>query len=94
MSLLMYGSVAGAVINLALVGVLLYVYGTSYRKMRTGFTLGLMVFAAFFLVQNVITLYSYTSMMSYYAAGVDLHVALFTWAQTAGLGVLVATTWK
>ncbi len=94
MSLLMYGSVGGAIVNLVLVGLLLFAYSSSYRQMRTGFTLGLLVFALFFLVQNLITLFSYVTMMSYYAAGVDLHVALFTWAQTAGLGVLVATTWK
>lgn len=94
MSLLMYGSVAGAALNLVLVGLLLFVYASSYRKLRTGFTLGLLVFAGFFLVQNLITLFSYVTMMSYYVAGVDLHVALFTWAQTAGLGVLVFTTWK
>ncbi len=46
------------------------------------------------MLQNGIVIYSYVTMMSYYAAGVDLHVALFTWAQTAGLGILVITTWK
>ncbi len=94
MSLLMYGSVAGAAVNLVLIGTLLYVYGSTYRKMRTGFTLGLLIFAALFMLQNGIVIYSYVTMMSYYAAGVDLHVALFTWAQTAGLGILVITTWK
>lgn len=94
MSMLMYGSIGGAAANIVLVGVLLYVYGGTYSKMRTRFTMGLLVFATLFLVQNAITLFSYVTMMSYYAAGVDLHVALFTWAQTAGLGILVATTWK
>lgn len=94
MSVLMYGSVIGASINLILLGLLLYVYGTTYAKLRTGFTLGLLVFASLFLFQNAVTLYSYTTMMSFYVAGVDLHVAIFTWAQTAGLGILVATTWQ
>lgn len=94
MSELMYGSIVGASINLLLLGVLLYVYATTYAKFRTGFTLGLLIFAGLFLFQNAVTLYSYSTMMSYYAAAVDLHVAIFTWAQTAGLGILVATTWK
>jgi hypothetical protein len=94
MSLLMYASVVGAAANLVFVGLLLYVYGTTYKKMKTGFTLGLIIFATLFLIQNIITLFSYLTMMSLYASGVELHVTLFTWTQTIGLGVLLATTWK
>ncbi|MFQ6013062.1 MAG: hypothetical protein ACE5LS_05405 [Thermoplasmata archaeon] len=94
MSMLMYVSIGGAVANLLFVGALLYVYGTTYQRMRTGFTLGLLVFAGLFLLQNAVTLFSYLTSMSIYAAGVDLHVALFTWTQTLGLGVLLATTWR
>lgn len=94
MSELMYASVAGAAANLAFLGLLLYVYGTTYRQMRTSFTLGLLVFAALFLIQNLVTLWSYLTMMSLYASGVEMHVAVFTWAQTLGLGALLVTTWK
>ncbi len=94
MSFLMYASIAGAAANLVLLGLLSYVYGSTYRQLRTGFTLGLLVFAGLFVVQNAITLFSYLTAMPIYAAGVDLHVALFTWAQTVGLGVLLGTTWK
>jgi hypothetical protein len=94
MSTLMYVSVVGAAANLLFVGALLFVYGTSYQKMRTGFTLGLLVFAALFLLHNAITLYSFITMMPIYAAGLDLQVTLFTWVQTVGLGVLVVTTWR
>lgn len=94
MGVLMWASVAGAAGNLLLLGLLLYVYGTNYRRMRTAFTLGLVVFAALFLFQNVVTLYSYLTMMPLYASGVEGHVALFTWAQTVGLGALLAATWQ
>ncbi|MEE9173765.1 MAG: hypothetical protein V3U30_02175 [Thermoplasmata archaeon] len=94
MSTLMYVSIIGAAANILFVGALLYVYGTSYQKMRTGFTLGLLVFAALFLLHNAITLFSFVTMMPIYAAGVDLQVALFTWVQTVGLGVLLVTTWR
>lgn len=90
----MYVSIIGASANILFVGVLLYVYATSYQRMRTGFTLGLLVFAALFLLHNAITLYSYVTMMPIYAAGVDLQVAAFTWVQTVGLGVLLLTTWQ
>ncbi len=94
MSTLMYASVVGAAANILFVGVLLYVYGSSYQKMRTGFTLGLLTFAALFLLHNAITLYSFVTMMPIYAAGVDLQVATFTWVQTVGLGVLLVTNWR
>jgi hypothetical protein len=94
MSTLMYVSIIGAGANLLFVGALLYVYGTSYKNMRTGFTLGLLVFAALFLLHNAITLFSFVTMMPIYAAGVDLQVALFTLVQTVGLGVLLVTTWR
>ncbi len=94
MSMLMYASVAGASLNIALLVLLLLVYGTTYSKMRTRFTLGLLIFALLFLTQNAITLFSYVTMMSFYAEAVDMHVALFTWAQTAGLAILLVTTWK
>lgn len=94
MTMLMYASVAGAGLNLAILGLLAFVYATSYRQIRTGFTLGLLVFAGLFVVQNAVTLWSYLTMMSYYAAGVELHVAVFTWAQTVGLAVLAYVTWQ
>ncbi len=90
----MYASVGGAAANLVLVTLLLYIYGTTYRKMKTGFTLGLALFAGLFLIQNAVTLYSYLTMMPIYAASVELHVTLFTVTQTVGLGVLLGTTWK
>ncbi len=94
MSTLMYVSVVCAAAKILFVGAMLYVYGNSYQKMRTGFTLGLLVFAALFLLHNAITLFSFVTMMPIYAAGVDLQVALFTWVQTVGLGVLLVTTWR
>ena len=94
MSTLMYVSVVGASANMLFVGALLFVYGTSYQKMRTGFTLGLLIFAGLFLLHNAITLYSFVTMMPIYAAGVDLQVATFTWVQTVGLGALLVTTWR
>jgi hypothetical protein len=90
----LYLSIVGAAANIVIVILLLYVYGSTYRKMKTSFTLGLLVFAALFLVHNFITLFSYLTRMSFYASGLEDHVAIFTWAQTIGLGALLITSWK
>jgi len=83
-----------ALINVALLIGLLVTYGNSYRKVRAEFTAGLVFFAAFFLIQNLLSLYSYLAMFMFYAAGVSALVLAITVAQTAGLAVLVWMSWR
>ena len=78
-------------INVLLLIGLLWIYASSFRKIRTEFTTGLLFFAALFLVQNLISLYSFLSMFMYYAPGVTWIVLTITVAQTAGLGVILWT---
>jgi len=78
-------------INVLLLIGLLWIYATSFRKIRAEFTAGLLFFAALFLVQNLISLYSFLSMFMYYAPGVTWIVLTITVAQTAGLGVILWT---
>jgi hypothetical protein len=73
---------------LFLVG-LMAIYGNSFRKIRAEFTAGLLFFAAMFLVQNLLALYSYVTMFMYFASGVAPLVLAITVAQTAGLAVLL-----
>ena len=83
-----------ALINVVLLIGLLVTYGNSYRKVRSEFTAGLIFFAAFFLIQNLLSLYSYLAMFMFYAAGVSALVLAITVAQTAGLAVLVWMSWR
>jgi len=76
-------------INVLLLIALIGIYGNSFRKIRAGFTAGLLFFAGMFLVQNLLSLYSYVAMFMYYASGVENLVLAFTVAQTAGLAVLL-----
>ena len=49
----LYASAVFALANTVLIVVLLALYLSSFRKVRSTFTIGLIVFALFFLVQNL-----------------------------------------
>ena len=77
--------------NVLLLMGLLWIYASSFRKVHAEFTVGLLFFAALFLVQNLISLYSFLTMFMYYAAGVTWIVLTITVVQTAGLGFVLWT---
>ena len=76
-------------INVLMLLGLIVVYGNSFRKIQGEFTAGLLFFAGFFLVQNLLALYSYVAMFMYYASDVGTLVLAITVTQTAGLAVLL-----
>ncbi|MBI5226730.1 hypothetical protein HY994_05890 [Candidatus Micrarchaeota archaeon] len=80
-------------VNLVLLSVLLYVYVGNYRTIRTGFGLGLVVFAAMLAVQNALALYFHVMMVDYYSAAVMGHALWLDAAQSAALLVLAWKTW-
>ena len=69
---LMWATVGLAAVDAALAGGLLLVYGRNYAKVRAPFTLGLVMFAGFFLAQNLVALYAYLTMMQFFPP--ELHV--------------------
>ena len=78
-----------SLVNVILLVGLITIYGNSLRKIRAEFTIGLLFFGAFFLLQNLIALYSYITMFMYFATDVAGLVLAITVAQTAGLAVLL-----
>src|SRR5438552_17969336 len=58
MGLLMWGAVAGAVLNIVLTALLASVYARNARKVPTMFTAGLLTLAGLLLVGNAATLWS------------------------------------
>lgn len=94
MGILMWAAVAGAMLNIGLTGVLAYVYAGNARRVPTSFTAGLLTFALLLLVGNVVTLWSFSTMMPVYASGLELYVLGYTWAQAIGLLVLSFVSWK
>lgn len=59
----MDASVVVAVATIALAGLLFALYRKVYAQTRTRFGLALLVFAAAFVLQSALTLYSYVAMM-------------------------------
>ena len=81
-------------ISALLLGALIHVYIKNLRKIKSKFTIGLFVFALLFLVQNLISLYYYATMMEYYVPEVENHVFILTLLQTIGFAILLKITWE
>ena len=73
---------------------LLYIYAKNLRKIKSKFTAGLFIFAALFLLQNLVSLYFYFTMNDYYVAEVTAHVFIFTLLQAIAFLVLLIITWE
>ena len=73
---------------------LLYVYYRNFTKIKSKFTLGLMVFALLFIVQNIVSLYYFLTMMDYYVPEVEIHVFILTFLQFLGFLILLKITWE
>src|SRR5437016_8664104 len=82
-------------ISSALLGLLLFVYGRNAAQIRSKFAIGLVVFAALFLIQNVAGMWIYMSMNEDPRLGavVALPMLVLNAMETGALGTLVAITW-
>ena len=94
MGVMMGVAIAGTLLNIGLTAVLVYVYTGNARRVPTSFTAGLLTFALFLLVGNVVTLWSFSTMMPVYASGLEPYVLGYTWAQAIGLLALAFVSWK
>ncbi|HLC79173.1 MAG TPA: hypothetical protein VJG83_01965 [archaeon] len=81
-------------VNIILLAFLLIVYANNYRQMRSALGLGLVVFAAFLLAQNLIAVYFHFSMIDYYSNEVMQHAFILSSVQTVALAALAWVTWK
>ncbi len=81
-------------INSVLLILLLYVYIGNYKQMKNNFTLGLILFAGFVLLQNLVGLYFHLMMVEYYSQQAMQHALLLSGLQTIALAVLNYVTWK
>jgi hypothetical protein len=80
--------------NILLLCSLLVVYVRNLRKVGSTFTVGLLLFAALLLVQNVVSFYFYATMMPYFAAGLEGYVLTFNALQLGAFVILNYLTWK
>ena len=82
------------ILSTVILFLLIYVYYKNLKKIKSGFTMGLMIFALLFLIQNLVSLYYYITMMDYYVPEVEMHVFIFTLLQAIGFGILLKITWE
>lgn len=80
--------------NIAILVVLLTVYGRIYKKTGATFTIGLVVFAGMLMLHNVIAVYGYFAMAPLYSGELLPYFAGIHIAELAGLiALLKVTVW-
>lgn len=94
MGTLMWINVGLALVNALLALVLGWVYANNHREIRSPLTLGLLIFAAFFVLHNVLVAYHYLSMMPEFLAVKEGWLLLEGLMQAGGLGALVYATMR
>lgn len=89
-----------ALVNVVFVVLLIYAYIDCWRKIRSNFTVSLIVFAAFFLIQNLIIVVFWYFLYTLVASAQPLvesaapYLVAVNAMETIGLGSLTRTTWK
>jgi hypothetical protein len=88
MSDMMTASIAVGLVNIVLAALLLAVYRGVYARTKAPFTLALLVFAAAFLAQNALVVYSFVSMMSIVPNALDPYLLAIGVFEAVGLGAM------
>lgn len=89
-----------AFINVALVVLLIYAYVQSWRKVRSAFTTSLILFATFFLIQNLVIIVFWYVLYSLVASAEPViesaapYLTVINALEAIALGNLTRVTWK
>ena len=83
-----------AALNTVLALLLGAVYVKNHAALKSPFTLGLLVFAAFLVLHNGIQVYYFLTMMSSMPPGGDGFLLLENVLQAGALGALLSSTWR
>ena len=89
--LLMEASVALGLISIVLAGALFVLYRRLYASTRSGFGLALLVFAAAFVIQSGLTVYSYVAAMPLIPDSFAPFLFAIGLCEATGLGAVVWT---
>lgn len=90
MSPLMQISFWLSTINVALLVYLLFMHLKMLKSVKSGFTIGLLLFVGIFLLHNILYVYFYLTMMELYANGTEILVFAITFMETIAFAVF---TW-
>lgn len=94
MAMLMNVTTILAIVSVVVLSMLLHIYIKNLKKIKSKFTIGLLVFALLFLLQNLVSIYYYLTMMKYYTPEVEVHVFILTLLQSIAFLILLKITWE
>ena len=78
------------IVNLGLLSGLLYFYIKSYRQIKFGFTIGLILFASIFLIKSIVVIgFNLLGLLT-----IDIPYIVSDIIQIIGLSILLIITWK
>lgn len=88
-----------AALNIVLLSTLIFLWGRLYREIRSRFTLGSIVFAAFLLAENAVALWYYLSAPTATPALLSVPLAVEVMMalqilETFGIATLLYITWQ
>ena len=89
MSALMNASILVGAANVVLAAILLVVYRGVYARTKAPFTLALLLFAAAFLAQNALVVYSFVTMMAIVPIALDPYLLAIGAFEALGLGAML-----
>ncbi len=92
MAMIMVLTTIATALSAIMLAVLLWIYVKNLRQVRSKFTTGLVVFAGLMLLQNIVSLYYYITMMDLYVADVSVQVFIYSLLQMIAYIVLLAIT--
>ena len=82
------------IINVILILGLLYIYIQNYLKMKSKYTIGLMIFASFFLIQSLMGLYFDVSMVMYSSLQAEQAAIILEAIKSVGFAILLWISWE
>ena len=91
MAMMMTSSLVINWISIIMLAILLVVYLSNMRKFKSGFSIGLAIFAGLLLLQNILQVYFYTTSMVMYT-GVESQLLTFGIVQIAAYAVILWIT--
>ena len=79
--------------NIILAGILVYIYYTTNRKVKSKITIGLLLFALMFFFENMFDIYFYNSLLAIELIGITTFHLAVNFLEMIGLLVLLYITW-
>jgi len=81
-------------LSVILLAALIIIYVKNLKKFKSKLLIGLLIFTLLFFAQNIVSLYYYITMMSYYVPAVKGHVFILSLLQTIAFAVMLWITWE